>query len=146
MPGESGYKTLRQRTPIVFPKLSNFDQQKWFIMSDEFQEEQKNKEYGPSIGHHLGKRVPEWSFIQYRHMSKHVFQWILLLQTIDYSTIENGMECNIIQLNLQTSKPGALEWHFSKLCTILATIYAKLIWIVNMWSAKNKTIVNNFAK
>ncbi|XP_071163416.1 NAD(P)H dehydrogenase [quinone] 1-like [Mytilus edulis] len=51
-------KNILTEEPIVFPSISNFDANKGFVMSDNYVEEQKNKENGPSVGHHLGKKMP----------------------------------------------------------------------------------------
>ncbi|VDI06784.1 Hypothetical predicted protein [Mytilus galloprovincialis] len=51
-------KNILTEEPIMFPSLSNFDAQKWFVISDNNVEEQKNKEVGLSVGHHLGKKMP----------------------------------------------------------------------------------------
>ncbi|XP_076089656.1 NAD(P)H dehydrogenase [quinone] 1-like [Mytilus galloprovincialis] len=51
-------KNILTEEPIMFPSLSNFDAQKWFVISDNYVEEQKNKEVGLSVGHHLGKKMP----------------------------------------------------------------------------------------
>lgn len=51
-------KNIIREEPLIFPSLSNFDANKWFVMSDNYQEEQKNKENGPSVGHHMGKKMP----------------------------------------------------------------------------------------
>ncbi|VDI06786.1 NAD(P)H dehydrogenase [quinone] 1-like [Mytilus galloprovincialis] len=51
-------KNILTEEPLIFPSISNFDANKGFVMSDNYVEEQKNKENGPSVGHHLGKKMP----------------------------------------------------------------------------------------
>lgn len=48
---------VQSEKPIEFPSITDFDPQKWFVMSDEFKKEQENNEYGLSVAHHMGKKV-----------------------------------------------------------------------------------------
>uniref|UniRef100_A0A673VI76 NAD(P)H dehydrogenase [quinone] 1 n=1 Tax=Suricata suricatta TaxID=37032 RepID=A0A673VI76_SURSU len=53
-------ETIWDETPLYFAPSSLFDLnfQAGFLMKKEVQDEQKNKKFGLSVGHHLGKPIP----------------------------------------------------------------------------------------
>uniref|UniRef100_A0A8C5W535 NAD(P)H dehydrogenase [quinone] 1 n=1 Tax=Microcebus murinus TaxID=30608 RepID=A0A8C5W535_MICMU len=53
-------ENIWDETPLYFAPSSLFDLnfQAGFLMKKEVQEEQKNKKFGLSVGHHLGKSIP----------------------------------------------------------------------------------------
>ncbi|XP_037018624.2 NAD(P)H dehydrogenase [quinone] 1 [Artibeus jamaicensis] len=53
-------ENIWDETPLYFAPSSFFDLnfQAGFLMKKEVQEEQKNKKFGLSVGHHLGKSIP----------------------------------------------------------------------------------------
>ncbi|XP_012868297.1 PREDICTED: NAD(P)H dehydrogenase [quinone] 1 [Dipodomys ordii] len=53
-------ENIWEETPLYFAPSSFFDLnfQAGFIMKKEVEEEQKNKKFGLSVGHHLGKSIP----------------------------------------------------------------------------------------
>lgn len=53
-------ENIWDETPLYFAPSSLFDLnfQAGFLMKKEVQDEQKNKKFGLSVGHHLGKSIP----------------------------------------------------------------------------------------
>uniref|UniRef100_A0A8C8ZUE5 NAD(P)H dehydrogenase [quinone] 1 n=1 Tax=Prolemur simus TaxID=1328070 RepID=A0A8C8ZUE5_PROSS len=53
-------ENIWNETPLYFAPSSLFDLnfQAGFVMKKEVQDEQKNKKFGLSVGHHLGKSIP----------------------------------------------------------------------------------------
>lgn len=53
-------KNIWDETPLYFAPTSLFDLdfQAGFLMKKEVQDEQENKKFGLSVGHHLGKSIP----------------------------------------------------------------------------------------
>uniref|UniRef100_UPI002020A6CC NAD(P)H dehydrogenase [quinone] 1 n=1 Tax=Myodes glareolus TaxID=447135 RepID=UPI002020A6CC len=56
-------ETIWEETPLDFPPSSLFDLsfQAGFVLRKEVQEEQKKNKFGLSVGHHLGKSIPDQS-------------------------------------------------------------------------------------
>lgn len=61
-------ENIWDETPLYFAPSSFFDLnfQAGFLMKKEVQEEQKNKQFGLSVGHHLGKPIPNDNQIKAR--------------------------------------------------------------------------------